>query len=126
MDQYTLKKIEDFSEITPSMKSAFKKVVEEWAPELPPLTILFSEIGNSFISTFELTEYQKNKEVVDAVESMLKGKDENLNIGASTGFLETIAGKDSFTKAVKIMLGDESRSFIKSWNEFIGIQDQDL
>jgi hypothetical protein len=126
MNQRTLKKIEDFAEIAPSMHLTFKKVVEEWSPELPPLTILFSEIGHSFISTFELTEHQKNKAVFDAVESMLKGDDEDLNIGASTGFLEAIAQKDTFTKVVKTMLGEESRSFIESWNEFAGIQDQDL
>jgi hypothetical protein len=126
MDQYTLKKIEDFAEMTPSMQLAFRKVVGEWAPELPPITILFSEIANSFLDTFELTENKKNKEVLDAVELMLKGNNENLNIGASTGFLETIAGKNSFTKMVKAMLGEESRSFIKSWNGFVGIQDSDL
>jgi hypothetical protein len=126
MDQHTLKTIENFAEMTPFMKLAFKKVVDEWAPEFPPLTILFSELGTSFIGTFELTENQKNKEVLDAVEAMLKGNDENLDIGASTGFLEAIAVKDSFTKAVKAMLGEESRSFLKSWNKLMGIRDQDL
>jgi hypothetical protein len=64
--------------------------------------------------------------VLDAVESMLKGENEDLNVGASTGFLEAIIQTDSFTTAVKTMLGEESRFFIKSWNEFCGVQDPDL
>ena len=52
MDQSTLQEIEKFSKITSSMNSSFQKVVNEWAPEIPPLTILFAEIGESFISTF--------------------------------------------------------------------------
>jgi predicted MPP superfamily phosphohydrolase len=126
MDQYTLEKIEEFSKLTPFMQLAFNKVVDEWSPELPPLTILFSEIGTLFINTFDLTENQTNKAVFNAVEAMLKGKDEKLNIGASTGFLEAIATKDSFTKSAKTMLGEESRTFLKSWTKFMDIQDKDL
>jgi hypothetical protein len=59
MDPCTLKKIENFAKMTPSMHSTFKKVVEEWAPELPTLTVVFADVGHSFISTFELNEYKK-------------------------------------------------------------------
>jgi hypothetical protein len=126
MNQSTLKRIEEFSRITPSMQSTFNEVVEDWLPELPPLTILFSTMGESFINEFNSIESQQNKMVFDAIEAMLKGNDEELNIGASTGFLESIATKPNFSKVAKAMLGEESRSFLIAWNQFMGVQDQDL
>jgi hypothetical protein len=126
MNQSTLKKIEEFSRITLSMQSAFNEVIDDWSPELPPLTILFSAIGDSFIDEFSSLESQQKEAVFDAVEAMLKGNDEELNIGASTGFLESIASKPSFSKSAKTMLGEESRSFLRAWNQFMEVQDEDL
>ena len=126
MNQITLDKIKNFSNITPSMQLSFRKIVEDWSPELPPLTILFSGLGNSFIDNFESLSNKQRRMVFEAIEAMLKGKDEELNIGASTGFLEAIAVKPSFSRMTKEMLGEESCSFLKAWNQFMGIQDNDL
>lgn len=126
MDAITLKKIEDFSKIASSMSSSFKTMINEWSPEIPPLTIMFAAMGNSFIDKFNENDSEENQKVFSAVETMLTGENEELNIGASTGFLEAIATKPGFDKTVKAMLGKESRSFLKSWNQFMGIQDKDL
>jgi hypothetical protein len=126
MNQSTLKKIEEFSGITPSMRLAFNEAVDEWLTEVPPLTTLFSSIANSFIDEFSLLERDKAMQVFEAIEGMLRGDDEELNIGASTGFLETISAKPNFSKAAKDMLGERSRASLKEWEGFLGINDDEL
>jgi hypothetical protein len=126
MNRSTLKEIERFSIITPAMQSTFNKVVDEWSPEIPPLTIIFAALGDSFIDSFQSIEVKNAEMVFEKIEAMLTGENEELNIGASTGFLEAIEAKTSFSKEAKLMLGKESRSFLRSWREFLGIQDDEL
>ncbi|NEQ42446.1 MAG: hypothetical protein F6K00_02340 [Leptolyngbya sp. SIOISBB] len=119
MDEITLKKIEKFSRITPSMHLAFERVVDDWSPEIPPLTILFAEIGDSFVRDFKAIDDRESQAVFNAIETMLTGKDEALNVGASTGFLEAIAVKPEFDKKAKSMLGEESKKFLHAWLQFM-------
>jgi hypothetical protein len=126
MDLDTLKKIEDFANIIPSMEIVFRDVVNYWSPEMPPLTILFSELGDTLMGEFDSLSIQKSQMIFEAIEAMLEGENEQLDLGATTGFLEQIASSPNFTPAVKSMLGRKSRAFLRDWNNFLGIQDQDL
>jgi hypothetical protein len=126
MNSLLLSKIEKFSTLTPEMQISFQRSLAYWDPEFPPLTTLFSTMANSFIDEFNSIDERESQIVFDAIEEMLEGEDQDLDIGASTGFLETIATKHNFSKKAKEMLGEKSRLFLQEWNQFTGVADYGL
>lgn len=126
MNDLLLSRIENFSILTPEIQVSFQKSLAYWNPEFPPLTILFSAMANSFIDEFDSIDEEVSKMVFEAIENMLEGEHPDLDIGASTGFLEAIVVNQNFSKKAKQMLGRKSRLFLKEWNKFTNVTDYDL
>lgn len=106
-----------------NFKNKYDEDLDFWSPEQPPLTLLFSSLGNEFISNFEKINKSHYDEIFLDIEKYLLMNDENeVSNAVATGFLEGIVNLSGPYKnnwgLIEPRLLNSSKKYAHTWFNF--------
>jgi hypothetical protein len=103
-----------------------EKLVADWSPDVPPLTIVFSTFGRSLCTNAPTSTEAELAETFAAIEDLVTQGNEKVKDAVATGMLEAMLaesspGKFDMSKIVSF-LGPETKAYCRSWDTFTGIK----
>lgn len=106
-----------------TFKNKYDEDLDFWSPELPPLTLLFTSLGNEFISSFEEIDQNDYDEIFIDIEKYMLMDDENdVSNAVATGFLEGIVNLSGPHKnnweLIESRLLESSKKYAQAWLDF--------
>lgn len=106
-----------------AFKYKYDEDIDFWSPDLPPLTLLFSSLGNEFITSFEKIDETYYDEIFLDIEKYMLMDDENeVSNAVATGFLEGIVNLSGPHKTnwelIECRLLNSSKKYAHAWLNF--------
>ena len=106
------------------LRFAHEKLLEEWSPDTPPSTIVFSTFGECFCSHSPTSSETTLIRICKLIEELMSRGDDGVMNAVATGMLEAMlaessAGRFEF-ETVTPFLGAHTKAFCRSWDEFTG------
>ena len=92
MNKQTLSFLNRLLGISPGILACYREQVAYWAPEKPPLTVLFGRLGSQIAEDFRSVGDATNDRLMLAIEHAMASDDEELGIAVSTGLIEAMSG----------------------------------
>lgn len=105
-------------DISPDFSVVYERVVNEWLPEDPPITTLFSALGNKMARDFSKESPENYKKWFSLIENGMSGEDEVLLVAVATGLLESLVTKAvelNIWSSINSSLGKQSRNHAEAW-----------
>lgn len=108
--------------LAPELIPRHDELMSWWDPDHPPTTVWTGDMGNALGVEIELIPESRLREIFALIEAaMLEGTDE-LKTSVATGLLEALANHVSAgrlsAKSLASLVGPESGSYLKAWDEF--------
>ncbi|MBH5403174.1 hypothetical protein HZZ13_36080 [Bradyrhizobium sp. CNPSo 4010] len=101
------------------LQSAYQKVLNEWGPEEPPITILFAALGDQIAEDFDRAGVDANRRVFSLIEQAMESDDKGLVTAVATGLIEALVTRavrtESLWKEMAPFLGPRSRHHAEAW-----------
>jgi len=72
-----------------------RETIEYWAPELPPITIAYAEIGTKLVDIFDALDPNTRRSIFALVETGMQSDDEAVGTAVATGLIEALVGHAS-------------------------------
>lgn len=106
------------------IQEAYESLVEEWSPDTPPSTIVFSTLGRSLCSHASSSPESELVETWNTIEDLVMYGDETVKNAVTTGLLEVMlaessAGRFDMSTLLRF-LGPETKAYCRSWDAFTG------
>lgn len=112
------------SQTHPVLEKARAALVEDWAPEAPPPTILSSAFARALVSIADAATEEELLRVLTVVETILSEGDQLAKDVVATGFLEALvtAADNRASGAVRILelLGPQAAAYCEAWRTWTG------
>lgn len=106
----------------PRLSAVVKRVVQEWVPDEPPLTVAFGEIGRAIARYWNELGDNVRRRLFARIEEAATSNDEALATAVTTGLLESLVGTSDHEPGlwpqISELLGPVSRHHANSWREF--------
>lgn len=106
------------------IRSQHELLINEWQPDAPPLTIVFSSAGRALCSQISNLLDPEIATLWQAVERLIVHGDSAVKNAVTTGLLELVLGEASAgrfdMKLITKYLGPETKAYCKAWDEFTG------
>lgn len=108
------------------LRLSHEQLIEEWSPDTPPLTIVFSSLGRSLSRHSSTLSKKVLRDICKTMEELLNRGDDSVKNAVATGMLEAMLGESSAGRCDMLtflpFLGNQTKSFCRSWDEFTGNQ----
>lgn len=108
------------SEISNGSRESGNKVIMEWLPEKPPVTILFSAIGYRLAEDFDCIDIQSNRELFTLIEEGVGSNDLLLSTAVTTGLIEGMVTRaqqiEGLWERMASSLGQRSFQHAMAWS----------
>ncbi|MYM41167.1 hypothetical protein [Duganella qianjiadongensis] len=101
----------------PSLAEKLIEVREYWAPDEPPITILFGEIGRQITSEFVYNPENIGRDVFNLINAGMAG-DGLLLTAIATGLIESVVSniKDESVREIFLgQLGEKAQAHARAW-----------
>jgi hypothetical protein len=118
MNDRPLEFLAHVSSLSPRLTQTYQDTLEYWAPDPPPFTVAYADIGRSIVDTFDTLEPSARKEIFSLIEEGMRSDDEALGVAVATGLIEGLAGRASRSGKwphVRSELGPLCRSHADTW-----------
>lgn len=106
------------------LRIAHERLIDEWSPDAPPLTIVFSNLGRSICRYASILTKTELAELCTVVEDLITRGEENVKNAVATGTLEAMLAESSAGRfdisLVAGLLGPETKAYCRSWDAFTG------
>ncbi|QPF85087.1 hypothetical protein IC762_01765 [Bradyrhizobium genosp. L] len=105
-------------EFSPSLAEVYRETIKYWAPDLPPITVAYAEIGRKFADIFEELDPNTRASIFALVEAGMQSDDEAIGTAVATGLIEALVGRAWRTgrwEHVREELGPLSKSHADAW-----------
>jgi len=106
-------------------RAAYKQLVEEWSPDAPPVTIIFSSLGRSFCSHSSMSSKLALMNICAVIEELMSRGDDAVQDAVATGMLEAMLAESSAGRfdmsTLTPFLGTHTKAYCRAWDEFTGI-----
>jgi len=103
---------------------AYGSLNEEWRPDVPPTTIVFSMLGRAFCRHANRTTEEQMVAIWKTVEELILNGDDAVKNAVATGFLEAVLSESSAGRcsisSVSGHFGPATIAYCKAWDEFTG------
>jgi hypothetical protein len=122
MSESTLEFLATFSSITEAISAAYEETIAYWAPNIPPMTIVYGELGDCVADEFDDWDKALRDRVFSEIEAAMRNGDQDLRTVVATGLIEGLVGRAKrrgnwekfvLTSAICLesmrILGDKSR-----------------
>ncbi|WP_157771781.1 hypothetical protein [Stenotrophomonas rhizophila] len=104
---------------SPELQSAYDGTFDYWAPDQPPVTILFAALGDEIAVTLGRCSLAAEQELFSRIEDAISSDDEELATAVATGLVESIVSKlaqdEVALHRVLSMFGEQTRSHARAW-----------
>lgn len=111
-----------FVEQSPRFQSKYRETLDYWAPDEPPSTILFGDLGQCVVEEFDSAGPSVNQRIFKLIEDGMASGEEQLATAVATGLIEavvTYTDKDeNLWRRVSSMFGERSRKHADAWRNF--------
>lgn len=101
------------------VRAAYKKSVDEWEPEEPPVTTLFAVIGDRIAEDFALAGVDANRRIFLLIENAMARGDLELVTAVATGLVEALVSRavqtDGLWEQMVPLLGAKTEFHAKAW-----------
>ena len=108
------------------LRVAHEQLIEEWSPDAPPLTIVFSSLGRSLCCHSSTSSDKALMEICTVIEELMNRGDDTVKDAVATGMLEGMLGESSAGMCDMLtlapFLGAQTKAYCRSWDEFTGNQ----
>lgn len=91
----------------PALHGVVEGLVDDWAPEEPPVSVLLGAVGRACLALVPLAETSTWGTIANAIEECLEHGDPDSATAAATGLLESIDGE-----AIRRGAGHELRAHL--------------
>jgi hypothetical protein len=107
------------AKISPELQSAYDATFDYWAPDQPPVTILFAALGDEMAVALGCCSLAAQQELLSRIEDAIVSDDEELATAVATGLVESIVSKlaqdEVALHRVLSMFGAKTRSHANAW-----------
>lgn len=120
MNKHTLSLLNRLLGISPSLLACYREQVAYWAPEKPPLTVLFGLLGSQIAEDFRSVGDATNDRLMLAIEQAMASDDEELRTAVATGLIEAMsctADGLGVWNDIRSRLGPLSAKYHHAWIE---------
>lgn len=93
MEQPYILAIEDIIGDNDILNETKENTIEYWRPDLPPITVIFADIGLALGKNMDRISIQDVKDIIKRAEKWRKIGDDSIETAVSTGFIETFASE---------------------------------
>lgn len=111
--------IETLLEYSGGMQEIYRKTVDYWSPDEPPVTTLFAAIGDQIVEYFWATGNDVKHEVFQLIEGAMNSDDDQLVTAVATGLIEAMVSiasqQEQLLQQVLPMFGMRSRNHADAW-----------
>lgn len=111
---------------TDCLRIAYERLIADWQPDAPPLTVIFADLGRSLCRHVDMLPEAIVRELCLAIEDLMTHGDEAVKNAVATGMLEAILSESSANRfdisALARWFGPETRAYCLAWDAFTGIQ----
>ena len=118
MSESTQRFLTEITTLSRGLAEAHQETIEYWAPDLPPVTVAYAEIGHKLVDEFEEIDTRTRTAVFHLIEEGMEREDEELGTAVATGLIEGMAGRAARRgnwDNVRAELGPLSRSHADAW-----------
>ena len=114
-----------FSDLDERFGAALNNIVNDWAPEKPPVTLIMAEFGKVFVEAAKSNELGVLMLGLELVEDCMKD-DQSVRDAVATGLLECLLAESSAQRLdfalIAQHLGAKSKTFCREWDTFTGVK----
>ena len=100
-------------------RAAYHEVLDEWRPDEPPTTILFSALGNQIAEEFNCADTETNNRVFSLIEQAMQSNDQRLTTAVATGLIEALVNRavqsTGLWNEMAPLLGPKSLHHAEAW-----------
>jgi hypothetical protein len=110
--------IERMTKLWAGVAEAHRETVAYWAPEPPPPTIAFAEIGHRIVGDLRTIPPDLRREIFTLMEQAMQSGDEPLGTSVATGMIEAMVGTAArlgMWDEVRRQFGPASRFHAEAW-----------
>lgn len=111
--------IENLLKTSDFLQATQRQTIAAWAPDSPPVTILFAAIGKELACRFDAMENERKKTIFNFIEDGMNSDDNFLRTAVATGIIEGIVSKSSKDEGlwlrIESELGPISKRHARSW-----------
>lgn len=104
---------------TPAASKIERDMTSDWAPDEPPVTILFAAVGCEVAESFDSNDEAVNRSVFSLIEQGMDSADPLLGVAVATGLIEGMATRaaqvDGLWARITPHLGPKSLSHANAW-----------
>lgn len=101
------------------LQATQRETFASWAPDSPPVTILFAAIGKELACRFDVMENEGRKTVFNFIEDGMNSDDNFLRTAVAAGIIEGLVSKswrdEGLWLRIESELGVISKRHAKSW-----------
>jgi hypothetical protein len=106
------------------LRKAHERLVTEWSPDVPPLTIVFSTLGRSLCNYALTSSETELVATCTTIEDLVIQGDDMVKDAVTTGMLEAMLAESSAGRfelsTLTSFLGPETKAYCRSWDKFTG------
>lgn len=106
-------------------KDAIQSEVDDWFPDRPPNTLIFSSVGRSLSKIIDVSSSNEVSKLFIDIEFLLNEGDDHVVNGVATGLLEAIASESSLERIdickVAPFFGERTKKYLLAWDKWTGV-----
>lgn len=108
------------------LQMAYERLVADWQPDAPPLTIIFADLGRTLCRHVGALPEATTRELCVNIEDLMMHGDEAVKNAVATGMLEAVLSESSAKRfdisALARWFGPKTKAYCLAWDAFTGIQ----
>lgn len=93
MPTITYKFLGQLSYIAPDVEATIRECQRYWAPEDPPITEIYSEVGKELVKIMHEAEQFNRSRIANLIETGTLSDDNDLSTAVATGLIEALANE---------------------------------
>lgn len=119
MNTKATKFLNDFAGISPAISRARDETIDYWAPDEPPITVAFAEVGHALVEEIDVLDNSALEAAFLMIETAISCENEQLSTAVATGLIEGMVGRatqrGNYSK-ILTMLRPNSWSHAQVWH----------
>lgn len=101
------------------VQAAYQKVIDEWSPDDPPVTIMFGALGDRIVDEFDTADIETKRQMFTLIETAMESGDIKLITSVGTGLIESMVGRAERSQGlwnrIASLLGPRSLYHAEAW-----------
>jgi hypothetical protein len=119
MESYFQQFIDSLVVLSETLQISYRKTMDYWQPDEPPITTLFAALGDQISEDFDNIGLDTSRHIFHLIEEAMNSNNSGLVTAVATGLIEAMvaqaARKDGLWERLSPLLGATSRHHAEAW-----------